>query len=563
RKKRAKTSCYPCRERKVKCDHQQPCETCTKRGHTELCLYEDSKPGSPRFPPPRPASQFHPSTSPHNGSPRALFEPTNPTSTSIDNHEREAPFLGANSIAAFAQNEDYQAPRMDNQARTAVQDSILPMLGLQDGISPYPFLPEEASTTSVANIYAALPNDKVIIQTFQNYKTRAQAMNPLLVDAEQFELDVCMLLKDRASWPETEPADGISPSIKRPSLAWISLLYAVLASGTQYSDKPHDQRKQISQRFVRLSFDALRLTNYLLRPSLTCLQTFIVLGNVLQNDLKPEGAWIILGTTIRLAQSLGLHEGRLGRTTRAPVLPDKEKRLWENTVWQDSILSLCFDRPPAIDSVNNEEYLVLNDMVTDLQYAEAITRLCHGILRGIAISRRRPLNLSSVADNVREIERIRLHATLHLQELKHCHTVQQLCEYHLHDVHTKFVISWLCRPALSIRASNHERPEFRATLAAKCKESLADCLESFLKLYTLSEYASRSWATLHNGLSSALLLGLIGETHSNPRVRQLQGELIDILTPKASDGEIPAAGTTITLSTFHERALKALKVLYN
>lgn len=32
-------SCYPCRQRKVKCDHGQPCRTCQKRGHPEICSY--------------------------------------------------------------------------------------------------------------------------------------------------------------------------------------------------------------------------------------------------------------------------------------------------------------------------------------------------------------------------------------------------------------------------------------------------------------------------------------------------------------------------------------------
>lgn len=32
-------SCYPCRQRKVRCDHTQPCQTCQKRGHPEICAY--------------------------------------------------------------------------------------------------------------------------------------------------------------------------------------------------------------------------------------------------------------------------------------------------------------------------------------------------------------------------------------------------------------------------------------------------------------------------------------------------------------------------------------------
>jgi hypothetical protein len=33
------TACWPCRQRKVKCDNKQPCENCEKRDHASLCSY--------------------------------------------------------------------------------------------------------------------------------------------------------------------------------------------------------------------------------------------------------------------------------------------------------------------------------------------------------------------------------------------------------------------------------------------------------------------------------------------------------------------------------------------
>jgi hypothetical protein len=37
RKTRSITSCYPCRQRKVRCDGHVPCSSCVKRDHAELC----------------------------------------------------------------------------------------------------------------------------------------------------------------------------------------------------------------------------------------------------------------------------------------------------------------------------------------------------------------------------------------------------------------------------------------------------------------------------------------------------------------------------------------------
>lgn len=39
RKTREHKACYPCRQRKVKCDLSRPCQTCRERDHPELCDY--------------------------------------------------------------------------------------------------------------------------------------------------------------------------------------------------------------------------------------------------------------------------------------------------------------------------------------------------------------------------------------------------------------------------------------------------------------------------------------------------------------------------------------------
>jgi hypothetical protein len=56
---------------------------------------------------------------------------------------------------------------------------------------------------------------------------------------------------------------------------------------------------------VRRSFQALRLANFLLRPSLEVVQSLLLLGNTLQNNGQSDAAWAQLGTTVRLAQDLG------------------------------------------------------------------------------------------------------------------------------------------------------------------------------------------------------------------------------------------------------------------
>lgn len=39
----AGTACWPCRQRKVKCDNKAPCENCVKREHSALCSYKPNR----------------------------------------------------------------------------------------------------------------------------------------------------------------------------------------------------------------------------------------------------------------------------------------------------------------------------------------------------------------------------------------------------------------------------------------------------------------------------------------------------------------------------------------
>lgn len=52
---------------------------------------------------------------------------------------------------------------------------------------------------------------------------------------------------------------------------------------------------------------ALRLANFLCRPSLHVIQALVIIGNTILNNGQSNAAWTLLGTTTRLAQTLGLH----------------------------------------------------------------------------------------------------------------------------------------------------------------------------------------------------------------------------------------------------------------
>lgn len=130
------------------------------------------------------------------------------------------------------------------------------------------------------------------------------------MDVDCFESDLCSYLNAHAAG-EFRGFSRISErwSTGR-SIGHISLLLATLASGAHYSDLEHPQRSDACQELARRSFQALRLANFLFRPSLDTIQALLILGNTLQNNGQSDAAWALLGTTVRLAQTLGLHTSK-------------------------------------------------------------------------------------------------------------------------------------------------------------------------------------------------------------------------------------------------------------
>lgn len=90
------------------------------------------------------------------------------------------------------------------------------------------------------------------------------------------------------------------------------------------SSKPH-----LTRVLVQASFQCLRLSNFLVRPSLESLQALLILGFVLANDMKAEASWSLLGMTARLATSLGLHRGS-HENMRIPLTANDlpRRKLW-------------------------------------------------------------------------------------------------------------------------------------------------------------------------------------------------------------------------------------------
>ncbi|KAG6300510.1 hypothetical protein E4U09_006790 [Claviceps aff. purpurea] len=173
---------------------------------------------------------------------------------------------------------------------------------------------------------------------------------------------------------------------------------------------------------------------------------------------------------------------------------------------------------------------------------------------------------TQILDNCAAVEQLRRRSLPHMQDKEQCRTALDRLQYFAIRLHTSFVISVACRPALK-RTSDFD-PQQKKELADRCKDNLTETVRMFLAMHQLSVIPTRSWAFTYHGLSSALLLGIMCETKTDPEIRQLQGDLIDALSAtaakKASPPEphIAVSDKDIELSGPLWRALTALKNIY-
>jgi len=168
-----------------------------------------------------------------------------------------------------------------------------------------------------------------------------------------------------------------------------------------------------------------------------------------------------------------------------------------------------------------------------------------------------------ICDSVRELG---TKVVPQIQFKDKCRTVKDRLQHFAIQLHLAFTISVACRPALR-RDCPFDKSQ-KAFIADECKTNLITTVKMFLSMHQLSVIPTRSWAFTYNGLSSALLLGILVDTKQDPEIRQLQGDLIAALSATAAkeqpspSGGVKKTDKDIELSGPLWRALMALKNMY-
>uniref|UniRef100_A0A0D2XEX3 Zn(2)-C6 fungal-type domain-containing protein n=1 Tax=Fusarium oxysporum (strain Fo5176) TaxID=660025 RepID=A0A0D2XEX3_FUSOF len=481
RKVRYGTACWPCRQRKVKCDNKQPCENCVKREHPRLCSYKPNR-----------SSTSKPSGS---GAPSEA-------SQGIANRKRTLSFS--------------EAPRDEGVRKVERQDSWPRTLASIDE-------PEVAA-------------DRYLGQNSIPALLREQSSPVHKGEGLDIRQDMRSIL-------------GLDTSAPFPLMS------------------SHHLQKLTQDISTELPSD-----REVMKPSFDSIQALLLTCFVLLNDMKAEASWALMGLTCRLAQSLGLHRTlrNESRDCTPPNTQSKEmvrRRLWWSVVWHDTLTSLSFDRSPMTNFPCCPIPVMAPTPNGNYSYLETMYHLMEIISRRLNPDDMMSASYAQIIDDCEAVETLRSRTAPQLRNKEICKTALDRLQHFAIRLHTSFVISVACRPAL--RKDSEFEPEQRKTLADRCKDNLTETVRMFLAMHQLSSIPTRSWAFTYHGLSSALLLGILCETKTDPEVRQLQGDLIAALSATAAkdvsspEPHVMTTDKDIELSGPLYRALTALKNIYD
>ncbi|KAG5750161.1 hypothetical protein H9Q69_010189 [Fusarium xylarioides] len=208
--------------------------------------------------------------------------------------------------------------------------------------------------------------DQDMISLFGFYRDRVHSFQFVLDDLSEIEKLICSLLNHEV---QAQQIDNHS----------LCLLHAIMAAGAQFSDLPTAMRLSKSSQNLHSALKYLGSFDLLWNPSKRLIQALLILGHVLQNNMNPRAAWILGGTTVRVALSVGLQQPTNYCALR--LSPTEAQQLRLAIVWQDALLSLAFDRPPASHEMDLESDLPalisLDPSSQPIDYRQAMNWLCH------------------------------------------------------------------------------------------------------------------------------------------------------------------------------------------
>ncbi|KAL4867451.1 hypothetical protein BDV12DRAFT_198273 [Aspergillus spectabilis] len=401
-------------------------------------------------------------------------------------------------------------------AQVLPKDDLLGELALENDSAGYPFVDLWSSdpvTFNIGGVCDVLPPDDHFLKFLNHYKDIAAVLYPVLSDINEFENEVKQLLDGRKRAAGVyKPADNGEMKPFGMSVTFLSLCFAVLASGCQLSDLPGIQREMTSWVYVSCSYQCLRMLNYVSRPTVEIIQILLIISNVLSYNMHAGASYTMLGMTERMCMVLGLHAEAPGYP---PAMQEARRRVWWAMAFQNSHFSLAYDRPSITMISQPEIPYHRKSMPGHRSYFETLSRILGVVLESLRLmleSHHSHLRPHEIRDYVQRIRNIFAEAAPHLRFIEHCFTLTSKIERAELKLHSSYYISVLCRVSLDPEVPMDDRK--RESIRYDCMTNLVNTIEAFIELHSISPYASRTWISVQRTIASAFLL--IANTADQP-----------------------------------------------
>ncbi|EPS29362.1 hypothetical protein PDE_04311 [Penicillium oxalicum 114-2] len=388
----------------------------------------------------------------------------------------------------------------EHMAQALPPEDLLADLALGNEAMAYPFVDLWSSdpfTFNIAGVCGVLPDDEQCLRFLSFYRDIGAVLYPVLPDLDALNRKANLLLegRQRAGGVYKPDADGLVKPFGM-ELHFLSLLFAVLASGCQLSDLPSAD--------LSCAYQCLRMLNYVSQPTVEVIQVLLIISNVLSYNMNAGASYTLLGMTERMCLVLGLHVESSGFTIEEQAT---RRRTWWTMAFQNSHFSLAYDRP-SITMVSQPEIpFDRKSMPGHRPYFETLCRVVSLALE-LLKSRMYPGHQEPRPHDIREYKQ-RIHRTLaeaspHLRHKDQCRSLAEHIERTELRLHSSYLLSVVTRVSLDRHA--HLDEARRAWIREDCLNSLASTIEAFVELHEINSHCSRSWISLQRSIASAFLL---------------------------------------------------------
>ena len=156
-----------------------------------------------------------------------------------------------------------------------------------------------------------------------------------LMDAYWFYVDPLYPFLDRQEWDELYHGLFSGASIGSDERVFVATLNIILALSTQLLESLRpEKRDESSNLYFARAQELLKLSIWA-SGSIELVQCLLLMSQYLQSTNCPHQTWMVVGSAIRTAESLGLHLPETSATAHTPQKRELLRRLWHGCVLMD------------------------------------------------------------------------------------------------------------------------------------------------------------------------------------------------------------------------------------